>query len=357
LGTTLVLSAACATLGPLLKLHSSCAAAITLAERSTRATLAGAPESEDGGADRFLLLEELPACFVSGFLATTGAPVVRDFGRSLMSSSFPRTTRATLAGAPESEGGGVDRFLLLEELSARFGSGFFATTGAPVVRDFGRSLVSSSFPRVWSVVFRRSGGAPAGAAFFAEAVLEAAATFPGTLLATVAFTLWGAGFFVVAFFPAAAAWGFVGERNRPLALRRGGFFFAIPAGTFFFAVFRDTFIFLAALVSLPPTFIAGIQKADTQFKSLGWESGKKNEFFFVFLRAPSCTLNLTIFGESVLWRRRHYLFEVAGSRGELLKVAVTPFFFLHLFFYLKRRQDEGLTRNSNDRTEGTDPRV
>ena len=130
------------------------------------------------------------------------------------------------------------------------------------MRDFGRSLLSSSFPRVWSVVFRRSGGA--GAACFAKVFLEAAAAFPGTLLATVAFTLWGAGFFVVAFFPAAADWGFVTLGfcetlpDALGALRRCGFFFAIPAGTFFFAMLRDTFVSLAKLFAFPP--IAGIEE-------------------------------------------------------------------------------------------------
>jgi hypothetical protein len=42
---------------------------------------------------------------------------------------------------------------------------------------------------------------------------------------------------------------------------------------------------------------------------------------------------------------------------ELFNVTVTLYFFFHpLFvFFPKRQQNEDLTRNNNDRTEGTDP--
>ncbi len=77
----------------------------------------------------------------------------------------------------------------------------------------------------------------------------------------------------------------------------------------------------------------------------------------VFIFPCWCTVTLTIFGESVMWRRRHYLFEVTGSRGGIIEGGGQSLFFYPSIFrvYLKRRQDEGLTRNSNARTEGTDP--
>jgi hypothetical protein len=59
------------------------------------------------------------------------------------------------------------------------------------------------------------------------------------------------------------------------------------------------------------------------------------------------TVTLIIFDESVMCRRRHYLFGVTDTGGELFGVVVTDFF---LSVYFWKDKDEGLTRKSNGRT-------
>jgi hypothetical protein len=54
-------------------------------------------------------------------------------------------------------------------------------------------------------------------------------------------------------------------------------------------------------------------------------------------------------GESVIWRRRHYLFTVAETGRGIIYGGV---FFFRLF---PKRPDEGLAWNSYGRTEGIDP--
>ncbi len=57
-------------------------------------------------------------------------------------------------------------------------------------------------------------------------------------------------------------------------------------------------------------------------------------------------------GESVIWRRRHYLFTVTETGRGIIYGGVFFSFFFRLF---PKRQDEGLAWNRYGRTEGTDP--
>ena len=187
-----------------------------------------------------------------------------------------------LAGAAGSAGAGL--FAPAAALAAGTGGtalcaglGFLAPTGAPVVRDFGRSPPASSLPRVWRVVLRRRPGA--AGAFAAAGFAVGAALAAGFLTAGAAFAA-GAFFWMPRVacpaLPLAGALPFASALPFPGALPFAGAARFGAAGLLFAAGLA----FAALGLRLAAALLAGAGRAAAPF------------FFFTMPVGPFCAAGL-----------------------------------------------------------------